>query len=299
MDTYGVEFHDLEFDYGFRMVKTRDGKCSRRWVPIGMPRIPHHFERCTFFLYGYHPKTGVLSGPGATGFFVAMRSESLRRLHHIYAVSNRHTVIDFSCIRINRKGSGTRLIELDPSEWISSDTDDLAAVDVTDLLVFNHQRFSFLDNITWIRHDNFITDEINFLFNIGIGDETVMMGLFADHDGGTQNVPVGRFGLLSAMPNKSAPVRLWRDDPFVRPAYLNDTRSRAGFSGSPVWVWRSPYGDMNQVEIYGRDVPFRRTEGFLFLAGVHRGQFREQTVIGSLKEEARPLQSGDEIEIAR
>lgn len=76
-------------------------------------------------------------GPGETGFFVARHSESLDNIFHVYAVSNRHTVNNTPCIRINKNENETRLLEFDPSEWVWSDTDDLAAVDVTDFVSFN------------------------------------------------------------------------------------------------------------------------------------------------------------------
>jgi len=74
-------------------------------------------------------------------------------------------------------------------------------------------------------------------------------------------------------------------------------RSRNGFSGSPVWVWRTPYDDMNRVGFNGREQLFHPRNAFLYLVGVHRGQFREQTTIRSAEAE-RALHSGDDIEIA-
>ena len=262
-----------------------------------MPRIAKHLEKCVFFLFGHHPRTGELTGPGATGFFVGRQSETLHQVYHVYAISNRHAVSDFSCIRINKDEDKTRIIELDPVDWQWSDTDDLAAVDVTDHLSFNAETNSWLDRISWVNEFDFVSKEIAWFSDIGIGDQTVMLGLFADHAGGLKNLPVGRFGYLAATPDDSNPVKLELSDRLSRPSYLNGMRSRSGFSGSPVWVWRTPHDDMNRVGFNGRDQLFHPRNAFLYLVGVHRGQFREQTIIRSTEAE-RALHSGDRIEIA-
>jgi hypothetical protein len=132
-----------------------------------------------------------------------------------------------------------------------------------------------------------------------------MLGLLTQHDGGKVNLPVARFGNIAAVPNSLTPVQLSRPDSFVRPAWLNDCRSRGGFSGSPVWIWRSQYDDMNlyngpglPASLFAKNQP--ATYSFLALLGCHRGQFREETTIyarGESSELERPLRSGDDIEL--
>lgn len=218
-------------------------------------------------------------------------------MFHLYAVSNRHTVQQTPCIRINKNERETRLLEFDPSEWVWSDTDDLAAVDVTDLISFNPWVNNISDRISVVNDFQIVSKQRAWERDIGIGDQTVMLGLFAGHSGGNKNVPVARFGFVSATPDESIPVRLWPSDSLARPAYLNDMRSRSGFSGSPVWVWRTPYDDMNEVGLNGLAQRFNPRNTLFGLLGVHRGQFREQTTIKSIKAE-RAIKSGDEIEIA-
>lgn len=130
--------------------------------------------------------------------------------------------------------------------------------------------------ISWIAESSFVINPPKGLVFSGaaIGDQTIMLGLFTDYHGGEINVPVGRFGNLAALPNSKAPIRLSSDDPFVRPAFLNDIRSRAGFSGSPVWAWYSLYDDVKisiSGGIYLGDEP--RRHALLSFIGVHRGQF--------------------------
>jgi hypothetical protein len=69
-----------------------------------------------------------------------------------------------------------------------------------------------------------------------------MCGLFVSHPGGERNVPVVRFGNLSMMATEAAPVEL--ETGVYRACFLMDTRSRGGFSGSPVFPYRGPGGDL-------------------------------------------------------
>ena len=276
-----VYFRDLEFDHAFRLCRNRDGTTTQRWVPIEMPRISAALQRSVFFLFQHHPVSGQLDGPGATGFLVSRWDKGL--LNHVYAVSNRHAIVPYSIIRVNTKVGGVRFIEFDPAEWVYSETDDLAVVDVTD-----HLRAD--DMVSCIKESSFASSRPSAM-DARIGDQTIMLGLFADYQGGAANVPVGRFGNLAARPSQAAPVRLSSTDRFVRPAFLNDMRSRTGFSGSPVWSWYSVYQD---VAIDSVNVPDPteepRRHSTLKLIGIHRGQFREA---------ASPLtEPSQEVEIA-
>lgn len=293
----GASISGLDLDYGYRVGYRRAGQLSIRWVPVGMPRILRGLERCVFFLYGHNPQTGNLSGPGATGFFVSRASRTLAGLFHIYAVSNRHAVVNYPCIRVNWGETGTRIIECDPTEWVWSDTDDLAALDVTDMILADDGRSVWGGELSSNNQWSFVTKDLASHHIVGIGDQTVMLGLFTDHARGARNVPVGRFGNLAALPDDTMPVSLGSRDDLARPAFLNDMRSRSGFSGSPVWIFKTPYDDMNEIGIGGVMQVARRPSAFLKLLGVHRGQFREETTIGLL-EGSRALQSGDNIDIA-
>lgn len=299
MDDRGIGFRDLEFEHAFAKVAGRDGIVTWRWVPVGMPRVSTAMEKCVFYLFGLDPKTGRRVGPGGTGFLVARQSKSLGGMVHVYAISNKHVVNPFSIVRINTKKREIRYIDFDPSEWIVSDSDDLAAIDITDHIPGMTDRISFTDDITWVWERDFI-DHRELYIEVGIGDDTIMLGLFADHDGGGAiNLPVGRFGSVAALPDRSVPVRLDASDPFVRPAFLNDMRSRSGFSGSPVWSWSSPFADVNAPD--SRSLRYKlavRSGPSLRLIGVHRGQFRENAAPVERGNPARGYKTPDEIEIA-
>lgn len=262
-----------------------------------MPRIAKNLEACVFFLYGHNPMTGEIVGPGGTGFFVATCSKVLDNIFHVYAVSNRHVVQNSACIRVNRFGSGTELHEFDPSEWVWSEADDLAAIDVTDLIPYNPWSDDGALANSAVHDYQLINQARAWSKDVGIGDQTVMLGLFADYTVPDRNVPVARFGFIAAVPDEKVPVSLWKGDLLARPAYLNDMRSRSGFSGSPVWVWRTPYDDMNEVGVNGLAQRFNPRNTLFGLLGIHRGQFRERTAVNFVEAD-RPLVSGDLIEVA-
>src|SRR5438874_2635806 len=66
---------------------------------------------------------------------------------------------------------------------------------------------------------------------IGVGDEVFMTGLFSRHYGQQNNIPIVRTGNIAAMPKEKVNTRVGLMD-----AYLIESRSIGGLSGSPVFV---------------------------------------------------------------
>lgn len=66
---------------------------------------------------------------------------------------------------------------------------------------------------------------------IGLGDEIVIVGLFASHYGSAKNIPIVRVGNIAAMPEEKVRTSLGGID-----AYLVEARSIGGLSGSPAFV---------------------------------------------------------------
>jgi hypothetical protein len=266
-----------------------------------MPRVRESFQYCVFYLFGVNPLTGEGIGPGATGAFIAKYSVDLACETHIYAATNRHCIEShWTNLRINTCEGKTRLIETDPLTWTLSDSCDLAILDVTDLIDDE------TDQIGFVYTQDFLTPKRIKQYSVGIGGDVVMIGLFADRAGGDTNMPVGRFGNIAAMPDPKHAVKVTKADVRSSPSFLNDMRSRSGFSGSPVWVWRMPGNDLGYYNPYGGDaskspIPGRFQDGrvfahtFLCFLGLHRAQFLERTTILSSKPE---LPANTEIEIA-
>jgi hypothetical protein len=69
------------------------------------------------------------------------------------------------------------------------------------------------------------------IWNPELGDEVATVGLYTSHYGETKNIPVVRIGHIALLPDE--PVLTQRG--YLR-AYLIETRSIAGLSGSPVFI---------------------------------------------------------------
>src|SRR5208337_5394725 len=85
----------------------------------------------------------------------------------------------------------------------------------------------------------FATEEIVSEYGIGVGDDVFMVGRFINHEGSPTYLPATRFGNISVMP---FPIL---KSPQKGPSYCIDMHSRPGFSGSPVFVYRTPGGNLD------------------------------------------------------
>jgi hypothetical protein len=99
-----------------------------------------------------------------------------------------------------------------------------------------------------------------------------MIGLFADHDGHTTNIPKARFGHISMMPNDKAPIEQ-PNGTTTKSSYVVDMHSRTGFSGSPVFFYRTLGADLAQAN---RTNVMLNQQPLFGLLGLHWGQFPEE-----------------------
>jgi len=205
-----------------------------------MPTLRKELNDSVFYLYGRDPKTGKIVGPQGTGFLVARAGNTDWPTAHYYPISNWHVAVQggASIIRFNIKDGSTRYLEYDPSDWLfSPSSDDLAAVDIT-------ADIRETDQIFVQSEESFLTPEIIQEYGIGFGEDVFMIGMFASHHGGERNIPAARFGNLSMLATPAAPVLL--ENGSEQAAHLVDMRSRGGFSGSPVLIYRVPTGDLSR-----------------------------------------------------
>jgi hypothetical protein len=77
----------------------------------------------------------------------------------------------------------------------------------------------------------FATEEIIKRYNIGLGDEISVVGLFSNFVGTSKHFPMVRTGNIAMMPTDKVPME---DGPME--VYLAEGRSIGGLSGSPVFV---------------------------------------------------------------
>jgi hypothetical protein len=287
--------HDFEFDWS--VITDRAGR--KRRVRIGMPRLPFYATQPVFYLFRLNPKTGKIDGPGGTGCVVARRSERFPDQVHLYAITNHHVIVrGGSIIRINyveEKKLKSRFIEKDPSEWqFLPNGDDLVAIDITQDL--NPKK----DYITRIPETAFATLDWARKIRIGVGDEVAMVGLFASHSGGDINVPIARFGNISLIASEFAKVR--QPNGMECESHLVDMRSRTGFSGSPVFVYRR--FEVQFANDGTAEFPNGPDDFFMRLLGIQCAQFEDTIDLRKASktaevaaEEAIPLVEGDKLRL--
>ena len=173
------------------------------------------------------PYTGEPKFAG-TAFFLSLASGSIEG-RHLYLVTARHVVKQARVrgevyARLNVRGGGTRDYKV-TDDWTCADDADLAiapapAVDDADV------------EAEVIYGESLLTDAHASEHDLGVGDDVAVTGLYGQHVGEARNAPIVRSGTIAAMPNEPVVV----DGDSAYPGYLDEMRSVAGLSGSPVFV---------------------------------------------------------------
>jgi hypothetical protein len=264
-----------------------------------MPKLRQDMADGVFYLYRRDPKTNRITGPHGTGFFVVRNARQEMKFHY-YAVTNWHIAnkLGASIIRLNTKDGGTRLLEYDPIDWqFVPKGDDISALDITDDLQIG-------DEFSVHNESGFLTSNLIENFKIGLGEDVFMIGMFSDQHGGERNTPAARFGNLALLADKNALIK--QPNGMRRPSHLLDMRSRTGFSGSPVTIYRVPSTDLSNIppSQEGLKVGFALNRMgtsenyFTSLLGIHCGQFWDKVeAYKKPPEEGDPIHDGDHLYI--
>jgi hypothetical protein len=134
-------------------------------------------------------------------------------------------------IRFNTKDGSTRDIKTSRSSWVDhKDKVDASIIPVDSSWDSDDQ----LDSGP-LTDSAFMTAEKAAQVGFSLGDELFIAGLFVGHPGEKKNVPIVRVAHVSAMPGEP----IWMSSP-RRPAYLVETKSLGGTSGSPVFLNLQP-----------------------------------------------------------
>jgi hypothetical protein len=165
-----------------------------------------------------------------TGFFLSVTQDGLA---FTYLITCRHVLTNLGgtspCIRVNTKNNSFRIIPAPRSEWVEPPQ---RGIDIA-VFPFDLGRWDHDDNleISIASAPNAIlTEKTAKHFGFSLGSEVFIVGAFVGRIGEKQNIPVVRVGNVAAMPTEP----IW---PYSsrRPAYLIETRSLGGISGSPVF----------------------------------------------------------------
>jgi hypothetical protein len=237
-----------------------------------MPIVPYNILNSVFYLYRNRADAEAGTDAGGTGFFLAMPTDD--GLGHHYGVTNWHVAVrnGFSCVRINTT-SGPEVIEFDPADWIfEANRDDIAVVPLS----IRRQA-----QIAWfVGTQVILTREHEAHERIGPGDDVFMVGRFVDLDMRETNVPSVRFGNISTRPVAIPQPTGYKEGL----SYCVDMHSRTGYSGSPVFVYRTPD---NTLEWTVTGERIQTSVSMFLLLGIHWGQFSEQLPIKRRKKSAQ------------
>ena len=306
---------DLNFSRVAVPFRSTCGVSQARWVKVGMPQIPKHIIDNVFYLYKSVDDAREGKDPTGTGFVIAYPEKEVFGIssdprYVFYAITNWHVACDAgaSVIRLNTKDGGTDILEFDPADWhFLPGKDDIAALQIS--LDGN------IHSVYAVTIGEFVKDpsqeghhEYGNVYP-GVGEDVFMLGLFVDHAGRGVNLPSARFGNISMLPDKRAPLK--QPTGFDGQSFVIDMHSRTGFSGSPVYLYRTFGSDLTQrhgLRIDGIEIDFdhitvsdrylggRRGGGHikgrggridysptLRLLGIHWGQFTEDVPLSAQK----------------
>ena len=196
-----------------------------------MPRISDEILQMSFFVYPslvgaknrkifwWKWVSRIRQVPGTSRIRLSLRGHKCSRYRGLPA-----NVV----LRLNTKNKGICFETTAQSDWRKHPTQDIAVL----LLKLNWEVFEYVTfPIEW-----FMTAKRMEYVNLGIGDDTFMVGRFIGHEGKQKNLPTVRFGNISMMPEE--PIKFPKRPPAKM--FLVECRSISGYSGSPVFAFINP-----------------------------------------------------------
>jgi hypothetical protein len=192
--------------------------------------VPTTIRECVCFAYA---GAAERSRPVGTAFFLGIPMGSTDRFGCV-VVTAFHVVAkarergELLSMRVNTPTGGFELIAIPDYDWVVPDQSE-QAVDVA-VAVWPHDRSRFAFRFTTT--DDALTEEVIDAQVVGPGDEVFLPGLFVNHHGTRQNVPIVRVGNIAAMPVEPVRTKMLG----AIDAYLVESRSLGGLSGSPVFL---------------------------------------------------------------
>lgn len=163
-------------------------------------------------------------------------------------------------LRVNTKDGGFKIVEVAEDKWFKPDMSE----EIVDI-AFCHWNelpgasgFDFLS----VEAELAATKDVMEAEQIGMGNEVAFAGLFVNHHGKKRNEPIVRFGNICGIP--AEPVSTKAGD---IEAYLVESRSVGGLSGSPVFV------DVGVFRIVDNVRQYRQGGKVLYLLGVVNAHF--------------------------
>jgi hypothetical protein len=236
-----------------------------------MPKLGQYTRilETVFFLYENREHALAGTESGGTGFLVSVPSKRWpQHVNHVHGITNWHVAVHGQdspptpVIRLNRLDGTAEPIEFDVSQWIfRPGMYDVAITPPLDIDAPQY-KIAFLDVASY-----FLTAQEEQKDEIGPADDVFMIGRFVDYDGVETNAPAARFGHISIINANIEQPTGYRGRSIVL-----DMHSRSGFSGSPVFVYRTIGSH------FFESAPGKVLMGgghYFKLLGMHWGQFPE------------------------
>jgi hypothetical protein len=244
-----------------------------------MPKLGEYRFLLNTVVFIYRTREQAAEGrkAGGTGFFVAVPSaKAPDKFHHVYVVTNVHIARgEARTLRVNTRDGGVDLLTV--HDWVSL----AGGPDVTVApIALDPNRHA----VEAFRSDSWLLTQEEFLHHeIDAGDDVLMVGRFVDYDGVQSNQPSLRFGHISM---KEAKIRQ-NATGYTGPSFVIDMHSRSGYSGSPVFVYRT------HGSIFAKEGSIMFGGHLMKLLGIHWGQFPERWELSSHPSSAEDADSGE------
>lgn len=253
--------------------------------PEHLMRVPDDIKRCVMFvLYRDSEGQTLLAG---TAFLIAVELQDVGvgfgycvTARHILAKIHLNSVDQVVILRLNRKDGTFGEVETPYHHWQYHPDD--STVDAA-VLAWSPSLDHY--DVGAVPIENAAIQELIEVENIGIGDEVFVTGLFSNHYGEHRILPIVRTGNLALMSDE----RVYVKDFGEIEAYLIESRSIGGLSGSPVFVQKFPVR-VKDGKIYTPN----RDHVFYWLGLIH-GHWDVQSTISSSDEIADTVSAAEKV----
>jgi hypothetical protein len=192
-------------------------------------RIADQLLKSVGFVSRYDPDQPLQFG--GTAFIVGVKMASNASLVHLVTAKHVAEAIEpaEAVIAMNAKDGAPRFLRTGDQKWFYHPTEK-DSVDAA-VIPLGSENMGLYD-ISFIPEDIFATEKRIAEYDIGLGDELIMVGLFTRFTGTTHLIPIVRTGNVAMMPRDRLPIAGFGE----MEAYLAEGRSIGGLSGSPVFV---------------------------------------------------------------
>lgn len=208
-------------------------------------QVPDEIRSCVVFV-GYKDKYDRFSLQG-TGFFLTRDIEGTAK-GFVYLITAKHLIKgmasldDFDgqiLLRINFSDGNAYTVPSLLTAWLFHPDEDEVDVAILPWSLRSPSQEEVAErlDVRFLPWEICLSDSTKKRFELGLGDDVFLTGLFHNHHGRKRNIPIVRMGSIAAMPDEE---KVYLKDLGFAKAYLIECRSIGGLSGSPVFVRFGP-----------------------------------------------------------